>query len=51
MNEFFFIEFPCLLYERLKRNTSTNTALRPLELVVWDQSTVDRLKELDNKCT
>jgi len=30
-------------------NATTNTALRPLELTVWDQATIDRLKELDNK--
>ena len=48
MHENFFVEFPCLLYEWLKRQTSTNTTLRPLETIVWDQATVDRLKALDN---
>jgi hypothetical protein len=49
MHEIFFVEFPHLLYEWLKRKNSTNIALRPLESVVWDQATIDRLKELDNK--
>jgi hypothetical protein len=38
-----------LLYEWLKRKTTTNTALRPQEPLVWDQTTVDRMKALDNK--
>jgi hypothetical protein len=39
MHETFFVEFPYLLYEWMKRKTATNTALRPLEPIVWDQST------------
>jgi len=35
----------------MKRKTTTNTALRPLESIVWDQAMVDRLKELDKKWT
>jgi hypothetical protein len=49
MHEIFFVEFPCLLYEWLKRKIATNTTLRPQEPLVWDQTTVDRLKALDNK--
>jgi hypothetical protein len=51
MHEIFFVEFPCLLYEWLKRQTTTNTSLRPQEPLVWDQVMIDRLKELDNKWT
>jgi hypothetical protein len=40
---------PYLLYEWLKRKTATNYALWPLELVVWDQATLDRFNTLDNK--
>jgi hypothetical protein len=35
----------------MKRKIATNFALWPLELVVWDQATLDRLKELANKWT
>ena len=35
----------------MKRKTTTNTALRPLESIVWVQAMVDRLKELDKKWT
>jgi hypothetical protein len=28
MHEIFFVEFPCLLYEWLKRQNGTNTTLR-----------------------
>jgi hypothetical protein len=51
MHEMFFVEFPCFLYEWMKRKTTTNSALWPLEPVVWDQDTLDRVKELDNKWT
>jgi hypothetical protein len=51
MHEMFFVEFPCLLYEWMKRKTATNSSLWPLEPVVWDQATLDRLKTLDNKWT
>jgi len=49
MHGIFFFEFPYLLYEWLKRKIDTNTALRPLELVVSDQAIVYRLKSLDKK--
>jgi hypothetical protein len=49
MHDIFFIEFPCLLYEWMKRKTATNSIVWPLEPVVWDQSMLDRLKVLDNK--
>jgi hypothetical protein len=45
MHETFFVEFPCLLYEWMKRKTATNSSLWPLEPVVWDQATLDRLKD------
>jgi hypothetical protein len=51
MHEILFVEFPHMLYEWMKRKTTTNTALRPLEPVVWDEVTLDRLKALDNKWT
>jgi hypothetical protein len=51
MHENFFVEFPCLLYEWLKRKTTTNTSLMPLEPIVLDQVTIDRIRELDNKWT
>jgi hypothetical protein len=51
MHEIFFVEFPCLLYEWLKRKTSTNIDLRTQEPLVWDQITLDRMKALDNKWT
>jgi hypothetical protein len=51
MHEIFFVEFPCLLYEWLKRKTTTNSTMWPLEPMVWDQAMLDRLKVLDNKWT
>jgi hypothetical protein len=51
MHETFLIEFPYLLYEWLKRQTATIPALRPLESIVWDQVTVDRMKEMISKWT
>jgi hypothetical protein len=51
MHEIFFVEFPCLFYEWLKRKTSTNIDLRTQEPLVWDQITLDRMKALDNKWT
>jgi hypothetical protein len=49
MHEIFFAEFPCLLYEWLKRKTTTNSTVWPLEPVVWDQTTLKILEVLDNK--
>jgi hypothetical protein len=43
INEQFFAEFPCLLYEWLKRQTATNTTLRLQEPLVWDQFTIDKM--------
>jgi hypothetical protein len=51
MHEMLFVEFPRLLYEGMKRKTTTNSSWWPLELVLWDQATLDRLKALDNKWT
>jgi hypothetical protein len=51
MHELFVTEFPCLLYEWLKRKTTNNISLRSQEPLVWDQVTIDRLKALDNKWT
>jgi len=45
------VEFPYLLYEWMKIKTATNYALWPLEPMVWDRATFDRLKELENKWT
>jgi len=44
-----FTKFLCLLYECSKRQTATNTTLRPLELILLDQATVDKMKVLENK--
>jgi hypothetical protein len=49
MHETFFIEFPCFLYEWMKRKIATNSALWPLDPLVWDQVILYRLKALDNK--
>jgi hypothetical protein len=49
MHEIFFAKFSCLLYEWMKRKIATNSTMSPLELVVWDQAMLDRLKVLDNK--
>jgi hypothetical protein len=51
MHQILFIEFPCLLYEWLKRQTATNIASRPQEPLVWDQITLNKLKALDNRWT
>jgi hypothetical protein len=51
MHELFFSEFPCLLYEWMKRKVATSSTLWPLEIVVWDQATLERLNNLKNKWT
>jgi len=51
MYETFFVELPYLLYEWLKRKTANNLDLWPLEPVVCDQATLDRVKTLENKWT
>jgi hypothetical protein len=51
MHELSLVEFPCSLHEWLKRKTTTNSTMWPLELVVWDQAKLERLKVLDNKWT
>jgi hypothetical protein len=51
MHEIFFVEFPCLLFEWIKRKTATNSPVWPLEPVVWDQAKLEELKVLDNKWT
>jgi len=51
MHEIFFVEFPCLLHEWLKRQDIINLTLWLLEPVVWDQAMLDSLKVLDNKWT
>jgi hypothetical protein len=35
----------------MKRKTTTNSTMWPLEPVVWDQAMLDRLKVLENKWT
>jgi hypothetical protein len=49
MHELFFVEFPCLLHEWLKRKEKVNPTVLPLESIVWDQSNIDILKEMDYK--
>jgi hypothetical protein len=49
LHEIFFVEFPCLLYEWLKRKKTVNISLRVEEPLVWDQTTVNRIKVVDNK--
>jgi len=51
IHELFFEKFPCLLHEWLKKQTQVNSVVLPLEIIVWDQSKLDILKELDNKWT
>jgi hypothetical protein len=51
MHEIFFVEFPCLLHEWIKRKVATNSLVWPLEPVVWDQAKLEELKVLDNKWT
>jgi hypothetical protein len=46
MHDIFF-EFPRLLFEWIKRKTSTNSTVWPLERVVWDQDKLERLKVLE----
>jgi hypothetical protein len=49
LHEVLFVEFPCLLYEWLKRKTTINTTLGVQEPLVWDQTIINRLKYMDNK--
>jgi hypothetical protein len=51
MHEIFCMEFPFLLYERIKRQVVINSILFPLEPILWDQATLDSLKVLDKKWT
>jgi hypothetical protein len=51
MHKLFFVEFPCLLYEWMKKKTARNCSLWLLKPVVWDQATLDRMKVLGNKWT
>jgi hypothetical protein len=51
MHEISFVEFPCLLFGWLKRQTATNSIVWTLEPMVWDQAKCERLKVLDNKLT
>jgi hypothetical protein len=51
MHELFFVEFPCLLHEWLKRKTTSNSTAFSLDPIVWDQDTLDGLKVLYNKWT
>jgi hypothetical protein len=44
MHELFFVEFPCLLHEWLKRKTATNSTMWPLEPMVWYQAKLERLR-------
>jgi hypothetical protein len=44
--EAFFSKFPYLLYEWLKRKNATNYTFWPLEPVVWDLTTLDRMRTL-----
>jgi hypothetical protein len=51
MHELFFMEYPCMLHEWLKRKATINSVALPLEPMVWDQAMLDSLKVLDNKWT
>jgi hypothetical protein len=51
MHEIFFVEFPCLLNEWLKRQVAINSDLWLLEPIFWDQAKLEELKVLDNKWT
>jgi hypothetical protein len=51
MHETFFVEFSCLLYEWMRRKPTISYALWPLEPMVWNQATLDRLKILEIKWT
>jgi hypothetical protein len=48
MHELFFMEFPCLLHKWVKRLATINSTAFLLETIVWDQTTLHRLKMLDN---
>ena len=49
MHDLFFVEFPFLLHEWLKRKISTNSPVWKLDTVVWDQANLEELKVLDCK--
>jgi len=52
MHEISFSEFPCLLREWLKRQDDVNSiVLLVLEIIVWDQTKLDRVKVLYDKCS
>jgi hypothetical protein len=51
MHELFFMKFPCMLHEWLKRQAEVNSIVLPIEPIVWDQAKLDSLKVLDNKWT
>jgi hypothetical protein len=40
LHEIFFVEFPCLLHEWIKRQTNINSVWKAKEWLVWDQETL-----------
>jgi hypothetical protein len=44
MHEISFSEFPCLLHEWLKRQDDVNSIVLLVEIIVWDQTKLDRVK-------
>jgi hypothetical protein len=51
MHEIFFVEFPFLLFEWIKRKNPTNSPMWLLAPVVWDQANLEEMKVLDKKWT
>jgi len=51
IHDIFFVEFPYLLHEWIKRKVATNSPVWSLEPLPWDQTRLEELKVIDKKWT